>query len=76
MSCFVCNSDKKITHHHILPKRFFKLSPLVELCQKHHREIEAELFKMETRKSPERRKLATEEYFNVLIKVALRHEFP
>lgn len=38
--CHACGKDRKMTKHHILPKRHFKCHITILLCQECHNELE------------------------------------
>jgi hypothetical protein len=53
--CIKCGSDYQVQEHHVLPKTFFHGSgPIIDLCAKHHRQIESIISAIEHHRSGNR----------------------
>jgi uncharacterized protein YlaI len=66
-TCPACMQVKVLTKHHILPKRYFRNSPIMELCRECHDALEQDILQAE-RVSGKQRKLKRHEYYRVLIR--------
>lgn len=66
-TCPKCMEHKVLTRHHILPKRYFKNSPILELCRECHDALEQEILQAE-RITGRQKKLKRHEYYRVLIR--------
>jgi hypothetical protein len=72
MNCVACGKDR-IQKHHVFPKRFFGQGVRVHFCQDHHREIEEEIWLLETLMgSRERKRLEKQYYLDLVFKVIQR----
>jgi hypothetical protein len=66
-ACPKCMQVRVLTKHHILPKRYFRGSPVIELCRQCHDALEQEILQAE-RVTGRQRKLKRHEYYQVLIR--------
>ena len=65
--CPACLVPKVLTKHHILPKRYFKSSPILELCRECHDALERSIETNEAY-SGKRKRLRRNEYYRILIR--------
>jgi hypothetical protein len=71
--CIICGQPKA-QRHHVFPKRWFGKGIRVLLCQKHHREIEKDIWEIETNNGKrERIKLFRQYYFDAVVNLIRRN---
>lgn len=73
MECPKCGNDRKMTHHHILPKCHYRGSKqTIELCRECHDEIETIILSLEGRDRKGRRNRLPEFFYRNLINFFLK----